>query len=203
MDRKTDPDAGFGGVPSPDVLAFILLLLGANTHLIAGDLSADLVFLPRSFLSGDWWRLITFPFVHTGWYHLFLDAGAFFLLYTGLTEQRPFRRLLYVAICSSASLTTVWLTTPEIDFLGLNGLSGIGHGLMALSTLETAASRQSRMMGIAGFGALVFKCLFELYTGTVLFHFGLCGTPMAASHAGGVLGGIFLFKWCRGPLPNV
>jgi rhomboid family GlyGly-CTERM serine protease len=203
MDRTIHPNTVFGSFPSIDVLVLILLLLGANTHLIAGDLSADLIFLPRPFLSGDWWRLITFPFVHTGWYHLFLDAGAFLLLYTGLTEQRPFRRLLCVATCSSFSLTTVWLTTPEIDFLGLNGLSGIGHGLMALSTLELAESRQSRLMGIAGFGALVFKCLFELITGTVLFHFGLCGTPLAASHGGGVLGGIFLFKWCRGTLPNV
>lgn len=194
MNRTEKRVTGVDGPLPLDLLFFIFLLIAANTHLIAGQLSAQLVFLPGPFLSGEWWRVVTFPFVHTGWYHLLLDAGAFLFLYTGLTESRPSRRLLYVAVCSGSSLATVWLTTPELHDLGLNGLSGIGHGLMAVSTLEMTRRKEDRAAAVCGFAALVSKSLFEVLTGQVLFHFGLCGTPLAASHAGGVLGGIFLFK---------
>lgn len=180
-------------VPRLDVVLLSLVILAANTHLVAGNFSANLVFLPRAFLSGDWWRLFTFPFVHTGWYHLFLDAGAFLILYTGLPEKKWGNRLMYIGVCSIFSLTAVWLTRPEIHALGLNGLSGIGHGLMALSTLEMAVSADTRRVGAVSFGVLIAKSLFELLTGEVLFHFGLCGTPLAATHAGGILGGICLF----------
>jgi len=182
-----------GAFASIDSILLLLAIAAANTHLIGGNLSAELVFLPHRFLSGDWWRLFTFPFVHMGWYHLCLDAGAFFLLYTGLPERRWPMRLLYMGVCSSASLAAVWLTTPEVQFLGLNGLSGIGHGLMALSTLEMAKTHEDSRIGIIGFVCLVSKSIYEVLTGTVLFHFGLCGTPLAACHAGGILGGIFVF----------
>ncbi len=193
MNPQQDPKAGLDAMPSIDVMGLFLIILIANTHLIAGDFSAKLVFIPDDFLSGDWWRLFTFPFVHTGWYHLFLDAGAFLLLYTGLPEKRAAKRFLCLGICSLFSLATVWMTSPEIHLLGLNGLSGIGHGLMAFSTLQMAASSENPRMGATAFGLLVAKSLFEILSGHVMFHFGLCGTPLPASHAGGILGGIFLF----------
>lgn len=193
MDPRKDRRTRLDVMPSFDVMGLFLIIMIANTHLIFGNFSAELVFLPGAFLSGDWWRLFTFPFVHTGWYHLFLDAGAFLCLYTGLSEKRIVGRLLCSGVCGLFSLTAVWLTSPEIHFLGLNGLSGIGHGLMALSTLEMAAASKSRRIGCVAFGFLVAKSLFELLTGNVLFHFGLCGTPMPPSHAGGILGGVFLF----------
>ena len=43
------------------------------------------------------------------------------------------------------------------------------------------------------------KCAYELWTGHVVFefmHMGMCGRPMAASHAGGVAGGIGAYIIC-------
>ncbi len=193
MNPRKNRRPRFDVVQSFDVIGLFLIIVIANTHLILGNFSAKLIFLPDAFLSGDWWRLFTFPFVHTGWYHLFLDAGAFLFLYTDLPEKRAAGRFLCVGISSLFSLAAVWLTSPEIHLLGLNGLSGIGHGLMAFSTLQMALTPENRRIGAAAFGLLVAKSLYELLTGDVLFHFGLCGTPMPASHAGGILGGIFLF----------
>ncbi len=118
-----------------DILLFLGLLVFANTHMLMGNFHESLIFMPSKFASGEWWRLFTFPFVHAGWYHLLLDAGAFFMLYTGLEEKRISRKIFYVVICGAGSLTAVLLFSPMIYTIGLSGLSGIGHGLMAISDL--------------------------------------------------------------------
>lgn len=51
------------------------------------------------------------------------------------------------------------------------------------------------------FAVVVSKSIYETISGHVLFefmHLGLCGFPIAASHAGGVLGGIVAFSAMEG-----
>jgi rhomboid family GlyGly-CTERM serine protease len=184
-----------------DLVAFGLLLVLGNAHLLGAPTQGALIFLPSAVADGQWWRLFTYPFVHASAYHLALDAGAFFLLYTGLSDRRPGRRLLSLTICNAFSLGTVVLTTPAVETLGLSGLSGVGHGLMALSALEMAASDRGtddRRIGIACLTLTVAKSIYEAVTGNVFFDFGLCGIPLAFSHAGGVLGGIAAWLIWRG-----
>jgi hypothetical protein len=79
---------------------------------------------------------------------------------------------------------------------GLSGLSGIAHGLMAFSALEMVYLSRQRMWGWGSLIIVVSKSLYELASGQVFFdfmHMGLCGSPVAACHAGGVLGGILAF----------
>ena len=64
---------------SGDVILFIIILAGLNSHLIGGSGANLQVFFPAALRSGEWWRLFSHPFVHLTWYHLFLDAGAFFI----------------------------------------------------------------------------------------------------------------------------
>src|SRR5712691_7762767 len=64
------------------VIAFILLVL--NWPLLQGRCNTAMIFLPGPVREGDWWRLLSHPFVHVTWYHLLVDGTAFFLLYKDL-----------------------------------------------------------------------------------------------------------------------
>ncbi len=181
---------------SIDVIIIAALILVANTHLVTGNLSASLVFFPSAVESGQWWRLITYPFVHVTWYHLLLDAGAFFLLYKELLHNRIAQRVFYVVVSGAFSLAAAVVSSPIIDKLGLCGLSGIAHGLMAVSALQMMQEKQNFRTGLFCFLLVVSKSIHESLTGEVLFsflHFGLYGTPLAACHGGGVLGGILAY----------
>jgi rhomboid family GlyGly-CTERM serine protease len=183
-----------------DVIAFAVTLAALNTHLLGGNNANLQIFLPSALGSGEWWRLFSHPFVHLTWYHLFLDAGAFFILYTGLQEKRVFCKLVYMLICGSSSLAAAWLFSPALETIGLCGLSGIAHGLMAYSGLELMQSKKNIRMGLLSFLLVFTKSIYEFISGNVMFtfmHMGLCGTPLAACHLGGVVGGIlclFIFN---------
>lgn len=179
-----------------ELSAFTTALIAANFMLLIGRVCDPLVFLPDRFLAGDWWRALTFPFVHVSWYHLLLDAGAFLFLYHGLQETSAKRRLTLVATCAAGSLGASWVSSPLSG--GLCGLSGIAHGLMAVSALEIMRStdRSLRNAGIICFITVVLKSIYEACAATVAFqflHFGFIGEAVAVSHAGGILGGLIAY----------
>jgi rhomboid family GlyGly-CTERM serine protease len=155
-------------------------------------------FFPGSVAAGEWWRLLTHPFVHVSWYHLLLDGGAFFLILGGLRERGAWRRLSLVAASALGSLAAVLVGAPGVTSLGFCGLSGAAHGLMAASALEMirAADGSERRLGAALLAGTAAKCLYEALTGRCfleILHFGLLGTPLAISHAGGFLGGALVW----------
>ncbi|GBC62424.1 rhombosortase [Desulfonema ishimotonii] len=201
--REREPEMRTGGMAAifrqqPDLWGLFFMLAVANFHIITGNFghSLPLIFLPDAVLSGQWYRLLTYPFVHISWYHMLLDAGAFFLLYTGLKETRIPVKLLYVGVCSAFSLLFAICCSPMIGTLGLCGLSGIAHGLMAISALEMTGEPEHYHAGLISLLAVTGKSLYEIISGNVLFGFlqlGLCGTPMAACHFGGVIGGVLIF----------
>ena len=186
----------FLGRFSPDIVFFSGFLILCNFHLIMPDLMRPLIFNPADFMAGKWWLIFTYSFVHVSWYHLLLDAGAFLLLYTGLETRRISRRLFYTAGCGVCSFGATLLFAPEIKNLGLCGISGIAHGLMAVTALEMITGRTYAKQGWLCLFIVAFKSLYEIIAGEMLFSFllfGMCGTPLAASHIGGVLGGISSF----------
>lgn len=183
-----------------DVFIFSLLLIFFNTHLITDNYKTTFFFFPDSVHSGEWWRVFTHPFVHLSWYHLFLDGGAFFLLYRELHHKNMREKLFYVLMCGVVSLGVAMVTSPLIYTRGLTGLSGIAHGLMAISSLEMMREKEHLRAGLIFFLLVVFKSIYEAINADVLFafmHMGLCGTPVAACHAGGVLGGMIAFSILR------
>lgn len=197
-------------------LFWIGVALGlANLPLLLNSSAvAELTFLPGRFADGEWWRLLTHPLVHVTWYHLLLDASAFFLLYFELGKStHRVARLIYMG-CSmlGALLACLWFT-PSIHEIGLCGLSGVAHGLMAILALESITSHQNRErgFGILCLVILLAKCTWEVTSGSAfleVLHFGLVGTPLVACHAGGVIGGVlafamvFLARLSRAPKPN-
>lgn len=189
---------------SPDIWAFLCILLAVNTHMITGDYQSALIFLPNGDRQ-EWLRLFFHPFVHVSGYHLLLDAGAFFLLYTGLAEKRMPVRLVYMAVSGCTSLLFALAFSPLTAAAGLCGLSGIAHGLMAVSGLEMMQIPDQRKIGAISLTAVVFKSLYEIITGDVLLTFlqlGMCGSPIAACHAGGTFGGILIFCVLRISFPS-
>ncbi|MCG6893980.1 MAG: rhombosortase [Desulfobacteraceae bacterium] len=179
-----------------DVLLFAGLVVLLNLHLVGIGSPLSWVFFPQALIEGQWWRLLTHPLVHVSPYHLFLDGGAFVLLYHGLSEKRAGRKLAYVGVAGLSSLAGAMAFAPQLGTTGLCGLSGIAHGLMAVSGLEMIGDGVHRRTGWITFGCVAGKSLYEVYRGEVVFeflHMGMCGVPLAACHLGGVVGATLLF----------
>jgi rhomboid family GlyGly-CTERM serine protease len=176
------------------VIAFILLLL--NWPLLKGMCNTAMIFLPEPVREGEWWRLLSHPFVHVTWYHLLLDGTAFFVLYKDLQDQPWIKRFVLVLASGLGSLAVSLWGDPMVSVKGLCGLSGIAHGLMATSALDLMSQRRDKMLfwiGLFCFALVLVKSLLEVLTGKMLFaflYFGLVGSPIAVTHAGGVLGGL-------------
>ncbi len=153
------------------------------------------VFHPAAVVAGgEWWRVVAHPLAHVSLYHLLLDAGAFFLLYAGLKRNAGWR-LTCACACGIGSLLGA-MATPAVATVGFCGLSGIGHGLMAVTGVELArAARHRTERGVGSIVLLlvVLKSGYEAVTGHVFFeagHIGDVGAPLVFCHAGGVIGGL-------------
>jgi rhomboid family GlyGly-CTERM serine protease len=182
------------------VIALTAGLLAVNWPLLVGGINTDLIFFPQAVVQGQWWRVLTYPLVHLSWYHFLLDGGAFLLLFHSLEDQKLRHRLAYVAGAGICSLCLALVLEPSIAQRGLCGLSGIAHGLMAVTGLEMMAADRYRFPGLLTLLAVVIKSAWELWTGQVFFadmHFGDYGTPLLACHGGGVLGALLVYGVCR------
>jgi len=182
---------------------FVLVLVLLNTLVATTSCFSSLVFQSVAVRNGQWWRLFTYPFVHVTWYHLLLDGSAFLMLYQSLLAPKLGSRLTYVFAGGAASLLVSW-NSPN----GLCGLSGIAHGLMAVSALELVAnhpaSSAERRLGLISFLLVVAKAAFEAGSSRMVFSFldfGLLGQPVAVAHAGGIMGSLIamLFLGSRRP----
>ena len=203
----TTVEAGFSTPTTPpnkntannrgELAFWIGLLILANLGLFIGNTpSVELTFRPEAVAAGEWWRLLISPFVHVSRYHLLMDGTAFLLVYAGLEERRGSRRLA-LALCSAAgSLLLPLALAPELNQIGLCGLSGAAHGLTAVSALEMLQHREQKKIGVILLVALMLKTAWEMWSGSVFLqflHFGNIGQPIVATHAGGVIGGMLGF----------
>jgi rhomboid family GlyGly-CTERM serine protease len=180
-----------------ELLVVLLLLAWANTSLLAGEWNHAWAFFPSRVAAGEWWRLLTHPFVHVSWYHLLLDSAAFLMLYAEMCARPRWQRLGAVLSCAFGSLVAA-LSSPIVAGNGFGGLSGIAHGLMVLSALGMVRGneRAQRCAGWIALSCVIGKALLEAITGDVLLsfvHMGLMGSPVAACHAGGVVGGLLFW----------
>ncbi len=172
-----------------------LLIALLNLPLFFGAVNVDFV-LTQDALSGrTLWAWFTHPFVHVSLYHLFLDAGAFLALYSLLSRFTLWGRFVLVVVSALGSLVAALTAGALVHADGFCGLSGVAHGLMAVAGLDLAYSpdRRVRWMGWMCLVLVLGKSMVEAVSGVVVFdllHAGSVGTPIAACHAGGVLGGL-------------
>lgn len=201
VDRAPTPR---GRLRRLEMLLFASLIIVFSGSVLFGSVWQSMLFQPAAVKAGEWWRLFTHPFVHITWYHLLLDASAFFLLYNSLLEGKLARRLAYVVTSAAGSLLLSWMAAPTIAIGGLCGLSGIAHGLMAVSAVEMLINQPRHSpewrAGVFTFVLVVGKAVYEAITGRILFgflYFGLVGDPVAVSHAGGIVGGLLAMLGLR------
>jgi rhomboid family GlyGly-CTERM serine protease len=172
--------------------ALCAALLALNAGLPFGQPAQGFTYNSVAVLAGQWWRLLTHPFVHVSLYHALLDGAAFLLLWVSLRDSLP-RRFAIVACCAAGAWLVARLSDPTVTTHGLCGLSGVAHGLMswqALSETRAAAGRRSRFVWLGILAGVVGKCAWEVATGGVLlsnWHLGDVGSPVPGTHAGGVL----------------
>jgi len=173
---------------------WLVLLVSANWALLwGGTISTRLVFDSAAVTAGEWWRVFSFPWVHVSRYHLLLDGAAFLLLYAGIEERFILRRLLLVFGSGVGSLLLPLAISSQIHQIGLCGLSGIAHGLTAVSAGEMLKNPKQKRIGGWLLLGLSVKTVWELWTGTAFLqhlHLGDIGQPIVATHAGGVVGGL-------------
>jgi len=180
-----------------DVFLIGALLVAANFSLFTGGPSHSVWFFTGdNLLPARWWTCLGYIFAHVSLYHLILDAAAFSLLYSACwIERGPLSRLGMVAGGALGGAWAAWLAYPALNTTGLGGLSGVAHGLCGLVCLDLlrnpTAERSTKHMAAAGFLLLLGKAVWEAWTGDVMlagYHAGDLGSPVAVSHAGGLLG---------------
>ncbi len=183
-----------------EIYIYVLLIIILNASLAWGTATESMIFSSQEVWTGQWWRIITHPFVHVSWYHLLLDGAAFFILYIQLAERSLLKRTLYVAGCGFSSLLAASVVLPQMNSVGYCGLSGIAHGLMAVCALELiagdSANKSAKYSGIACLAVLVGKSLIEALSGRMIFsffHTDMIGAPIGLAHLGGVAGGCLMF----------
>lgn len=187
-------------------LAAIIVLF--NLPLLFSGFSNWFIYHPVPVAAGEWWRLFTHPFVHVSPYHLALDAAAFFLAYIELKHRTLSSRIVLIASAAAGGLLGALAASQLVLTHGLCGLSGIAHGLTAVVSLELlrrANDRLSQWTAALCFIGVVGKSVFEALSGNVLFaswHLGSLGTPIAACHAGGILGALAAWILLRTPEPH-
>ncbi|MDO9079197.1 MAG: rhombosortase [Desulfuromonadales bacterium] len=180
-----------------ELYGWLALLFLANFGLLLGNVpTTALVYDPAAVAGGEWWRVATWPWVHVSRYHLLLDSAAFLLLYQGLEARSARLRCSYLLATIAGSLLLPILWAPELDRLGLCGLSGPAHGLLAITALELCGQRRHQWLGAGLLGGLLAKTAWELWSNNAFlqqYHFGDIGVPIVTTHAGGVIGGILVF----------
>ncbi len=182
-----------------ELAIIIFITIVCNTHLVFGGFENSLAYRTGQASQPSVWHLIIHPFVHAGWYHLFLDAGAFVLLYAGLPTAGTFKRVTCTALSGITSLFFINTFADSSAITTFCGLSGIAHGLMAYYGLDMVFSSHSKKTALLIFSSVGLKSLYEMITGQMLFsgmHLGFYGTPVPASHAGGFTGGTIAFILC-------
>lgn len=167
----------------------------ANLSLLNGSVATAGYYYPDRVIAGEFYRLLTHPFVHVSGYHLLLDGSAFLMLCAMLKERCRVKRTLYLLGAHIGCVIGVTIVLPLHDSIGYAGLSGIAHGLMAVWALECTQSkeRETVIVGWMTFGIVLGKALYEALSSQMLFsfmHSSLIGQPISVSHLSGILGGV-------------
>lgn len=130
---------------------------------------------------GQWWRLVTYIFLHGGFMHLFMNTFA--LLYIGMHLEPLLGRFRFAAaylltgICAGLLSTTVHTGSVGV------GASGAIFGMFGLFLSMLTTSHISRTLRKTMLRSLLFFIVLNLL-------YGLQGNTDNAAHIGGLLSGI-------------
>jgi membrane associated rhomboid family serine protease len=130
---------------------------------------------------GQWWRLVTYIFLHGGFMHLFMNTFA--LLYIGMHLEPLMGRFrfasayLLTGVC--AGLLSITIHTGSVGV----GASGAIFGMFGVFLSMLTTSHISRTLRKTMLRSLLFFIVLNLL-------YGLQGNTDNAAHIGGLLSGI-------------
>jgi len=139
----------------PACFALLLLALGQK---FAPVLQYDRSLI----LAGEYWRIFTCHFTHTGWQHLLLNlAGAILVFALFFRLYSPLSWLLGTGCCAIGIGMSLLIFSPDLEWC--RGLSGVLHGLLMMGLI--GGVRQGETIYWLGLPALVGKLAVEQLAG--------------------------------------
>ncbi|MDN5864276.1 MAG: rhombosortase [Gammaproteobacteria bacterium] len=138
--------------------------------------------------SGEWWRLFTGNFVHTGWMHVGLDMAGLILLWLLTFRQlRGWRWLAATVIGSWVVGLGLWWVWPNVVWYV--GISGVAHTYWAAGAILLILAREWE-----GWPLLILlagKLTWERVLGPLPSSAGLMNEPvLTVAHLAGAVGGV-------------
>ena len=172
-------------VDFPWTLAVIVLAIFATACVLRDAIVAD----ARVF-DGQWWRLVTGPFIHATPGHLVRDLAL--VAIAGVAYEAPLARVKLPLFGLGVVLPALAVLAAG-DVAWYCGLSGLSHALLAAALVFELVRRRGRArLGVLALCSIaVAKPVFELVTGAPAFAMslgdGVVQVPLA--HVAGVLVG--------------
>ncbi len=166
-----------------NVLAFLLMVLAGISPISP---TAQSLFewggnFRPAVADGQWWRLVTYIFLHGGFMHLFMNTFA--LLYIGMHLEPLLGRFRFAAAYLLTGVCAGLLSiTVHTDSVGV-GASGAIFGMFGVFLSMLTTSHISRTMRKTMLRSLLFFIVLNLL-------YGLQGNTDNAAHIGGLLSGI-------------
>jgi rhomboid family GlyGly-CTERM serine protease len=175
----------------PWTIAVAMLAIAATACAFASPSVTDALRADERIFDGQWWRLVTGPFLHATWAHLARDLALVAIAGTAYEGPLASRKLQLFAGGLVLPALTV-LVSRDADWYC--GLSGLSHALLAAALSFEFVRRRGVARAVVGLLCAIAatKPLFELVTGAPAFAMTLganvAQVPLA--HAIGVAVGI-------------
>lgn len=172
-------------------LAIMTTAIGVTALAFASQTLRDALVADQRVFDGQWWRLVTGPFVHATWGHLARDLALVGI--AGVAYEGPLasRKLLLFGV-GIVLPGLVVLATADVQWYC--GLSGLSHAMLAAALSYEFMRRRgtARVIVLALCVIAAAKPVYELVTGAPAFAMslgeGVVQVPLA--HVIGVLAGI-------------
>jgi rhomboid family GlyGly-CTERM serine protease len=175
----------------PWTLAVAVLAIAATAIAFASPSARDALVADGRIFEGQWWRLVTGPFVHATWGHLIRDLALVAL--AGVAYEQPLRANKLHVFAGGIVLPGLAVLVAR-DAQWYCGLSGLSHALLAAALSYEVTQRRglARWIVLALCAVAAAKPIYELATGEPAFAMflgaGVAQVPLA--HVVGVVVGV-------------
>jgi rhomboid family GlyGly-CTERM serine protease len=172
-------------------VAVAALALSATAAAFASPVVRDALVADGRIFDGQWWRLVTGPFVHATWGHLFRDLAL--VAIAGVAYEGPLAAKKLHVFAGGLILPALAVLVAR-DAEWYCGLSGLSHALLAAALsyefMRRRGAARAVVLGLCAIAAA--KPIYELLTGAPAFAMslgaGVAQVPLA--HVVGVVVGI-------------
>lgn len=175
----------------PWTLAIAVIAFTATGASFASASARDALVADGRVFDGQWWRLVTGPFVHATWGHVVRDLAL--VMIAGVAYEAPLASRKLALFAGGLVLPALAvLAAGDADWYC--GLSGLSHALLAAALSYEVMRRRgiARAIVLTLCAIAAVKPLYELVTGVPAFAMslgpGVIQVPLA--HAVGVALGI-------------